>query len=230
MSVRRLARKIHLLLRKPPRTARDVVPDYGEYLRLQREEHLSHESEVKSWVAGQRRFVEMAFKEVPRESRVLDCGSGDGVGLEALRSMGFREVLGVEIAPSKAERGRRLGFRVEELDMHDLSLFQDGMFQAILCSHTLEHAYDPCCVLRELHRVLAPAGTLHVVLPYPDPGPRNELAHTAKYELGTDRDDGGEFTTRFFLEQGFDLLTKRFDSFREPELWLSLSAASQKSV
>jgi SAM-dependent methyltransferase len=222
MSLRRLARKIRLFFRKPPRSARDLVSSYDEYLRLQRDRHLSHESEVNRWAEGQRRFVATAFSAAPRDARVLDCGCGDGVGLEALRSLGFEKIAGVELSPLKAARARRLGFRVEELDMHDLSLFGDGAFQAILCSHALEHAYDPGLVLKELHRLLSPGGTLHVVLPYPDPGPRNELAHTAKYELGTDRDDGGEIATRFFLERGFDLISSRRDAFREPELWLML--------
>ena len=225
MSLQRLARKIRLFLRASPRNARDVVPSYEEYLRLQRDEFLSHESEVELWAAGQRRFVKTAFSDVSRDGEVLDCGSGDGVGLDALRSMGFQKIVGVELSPLKAARARGLGHRVEERDMHELSVFKDGTFQAILCSHTLEHSYDAGRVLKELHRLLSPGGTLHVVLPYPDPGPRNELAHTAKYELGTDRDDGADCTTRFFLERGFELLSRRFDRFREPELWLSLRSS-----
>jgi len=226
MSIRRFLNKLRLRFRTPPRTARDLIPDYEEYLRLQREEFLSHESEVERWVEGQRRFVEYAFRGKSRDLRVLDCACGDGVGLEALCALGFHDPVGVELSAGKARRARDRGFRVEELDMHDLTRLEAESFGAILSSHTLEHAYDPVGVLAEFHRLLQPGGALEVVLPYPDPGPRNERAHTAKYELGTDRDDGGEFTTRFFLERGFELIGRRQDSFREPELWLSLRRAT----
>jgi SAM-dependent methyltransferase len=203
-----------------------LIPEYAEYLRVQQEEFRSHESEVERWAEGQRRFVEYAFRGKPLDLRLLDCACGDGVGLEALRALGFRDPIGVELSAGKARRARDRGFRVEELDMHDLTKFEAGSFGAILSSHTLEHAYDPVAVLAEFHRLLQAGGTLEVVLPYPDPGARNERAHTAKYELGTDRDDGGDFTTRFFLERGFELVARRQDSFREAELWLSLQRAS----
>jgi SAM-dependent methyltransferase len=222
MSLRRILRKLRLRLRKAPRSARDLISDYGEYLRLQREQYLSHESEVDRWAEGQRRFVNAAFADLRRDARVLDCACGDGVGLDALRALGFRDLVGVELAAPKARRARERGFRVEELDMHDLSSLGRSRFDAILSSHTLEHAYDPGRVIEELARLLSPDGTLHVVLPFPDPGPRNELAHSAKYELGTDADDGGERVTRFFVDRGFELVARRSDEFREPELWLSL--------
>jgi SAM-dependent methyltransferase len=222
MGVRRLLRKLRLRFRRPPRSAGDLIDDYQEYLRLQREVYRSHESEVERWAQGQRRFVTLAFAGAPPSWRVLDCGCGDGVGLETLRSLGFREPVGVELSGVKAARARERGFQVEELDMHDLSLFEDGSFQAVLSSHTLEHAYQPARALAELRRLLVPGGPLKVVLPYPDPGSRNELAHAAKYELGLHRFDGGESATRFFQERGFELEERRFDSAREPEIWLFL--------
>ena len=222
MSLRRFLRKLRRRFRSPPRTARDLLSSYEEYLRLQRDEYLSHESEVERWAEGLRRFVGAAFADVPRTARVLDCACGDGVGLEALKTMGFQNPVGVELAPKKVERARQRGFRIEEADMHDLAILADGSFDAVLSSHTLEHAYDPGRVLAELRRLLVPFGTLHVVLPYPDRGDRNERAHAAKYELGTDREDGGEHATCFFLDRGFELVSRRTDDFREPELWLSL--------
>jgi SAM-dependent methyltransferase len=225
MSLRKVISRIRRALRGRPRTARDLVPDYAEYLRLQRETYSSHESEVERWAQGQRRFVETALALLPRTSRVLDCACGDGVGLDALESMGFEDPVGVEIAPEKAARARALGFRVEEADMHDLSAFADGSFDAVVSSHTLEHAYDPGRATLELRRLLVPGGLLFVVLPFPDAGERNELAHVGKYELGTDRADGGDAATRFFTERGFEVLSRRLDDFREPELWLFLRRA-----
>jgi len=230
MSLRRLARLVQKLrhrFRRPPRTASDLIRDYSEYLRLQRDVHRSHESEVERWAEGQRRFVRDALSELPRDARILDCACGDGVGLAAARDLGFLRLIGVDLAPAKAARARALGFQVEERDMHDLAVFTDGSFDAIVSSHTLEHAYAPARVLSELRRVLAARGLLFVVLPYPDTSPRNELAHPGKYELGTDRRDGGASVTRFFEERGFQTLSRRLDTWREPEIWLSLEKVGE---
>ncbi|HVR76130.1 MAG TPA: class I SAM-dependent methyltransferase [Planctomycetota bacterium] len=222
MSLRRMLEKLALRIRRPPRSARDVVPDYAEYLRLQREEYLSHESEVERWAEGQRRFIKTAFDRVPRSARVLDCASGDGVGLDALRALGFPTLVGVDLSPAKVARARMRGFQVEEADMHDLSRFEDGSFDAVLSSHTLEHAYEPGRVVLELRRLLSAGGLLFVVLPYPDRGTRNDRAHAAKYEIGTHDDDGGARAARYLAERGFEVLERRLDTFREPELWLFL--------
>ncbi len=136
--------------------------------------------------------------------------------------MGFSSVVGVELSREKAARARRSGFPVVLADMHDLGCFRDGAFDVIVCSHTLEHASDPGRVLMQFHRLLVAEGMLHVVLPYPDPGHRNELAHVGKYELGTHLDDEGRTLGGFFERRGFRVASHRFDSERESEIWLRL--------
>lgn len=44
-------------------------------------------------------------------------------------------------------------------DAHDLP-FKDGEFKVVLCSEVLEHLHTPECAIGEMHRVLAPGGTL----------------------------------------------------------------------
>jgi SAM-dependent methyltransferase len=221
VSLRRALEKLRLRFRRPPRHARDVVRDYEEYLRLQRQDYLSHEEEVERWAEGLRRHVRRTFESLPRESRVLDCACGDGLGLETLRELGFNALTGIELAPEKAARARARGFQVLEADMHHLGALASASFDAVLCSHTLEHAYEPGRVLDEFARLLRPGGMLDVVLPYPDPGARNERAHVAKYELGTDRLDGGATVARFLAAHGFEVLALETDAWREPELWLT---------
>jgi SAM-dependent methyltransferase len=227
MSWPRLLRKLRLATRRAPRSARDLVSSYDEYLRLQRETYRSFESDVPAWSDGQRRFLRLALRATPRTARILDCACGDGAGLGALREMGFSSATGVELCGEKAARAALHGFPVVTADMHDLGCFPDGAFDVIVCSHTLEHAYDPGRVVAELHRLLAAEAALHVVLPYPDPGHRNEMAHVGKYELGTHLKDGGGAVMAFFEARGFRVASHGFDSERESEIWLHLEKEKQ---
>lgn len=42
----------------------------------------------------------------------------------------------------------------------------DGAFDEVRCFHVLEHVVDICGVMDELHRVTAPGGRVHIVVPY----------------------------------------------------------------
>jgi len=51
-----------------------------------------------------------------------------------------------------------------QLDITDMAL-PDGSFDAILCSHVLEHVEDDGAAMRELRRVLTPGGWAIVMVP-----------------------------------------------------------------
>jgi SAM-dependent methyltransferase len=204
-----------------PTRYRDIVASYEAYASLQKTRYCSFESDVPKWEAGQRRYIEMAFSAAARDMRILDIACGDGVGLRCFRALGFADVTGVEFNPVKAERAGATGYRVLCQDMHDLSVFADESFDCVYSSHTIEHAYFPDRMVAELVRVLRIGGRLLVVLPYPDVTTENDPAHGAKYELGTNLTDDGQHVVAFFQRHGVRLETKRYDTFREPEIWLT---------
>jgi len=59
-------------------------------------------------------------------------------------------------------------------------------------------------------------------LPYPDISNVNDEAHGGKYELGTNKEDDGSAVVSFFTKYNLKLLSKKYDSYREPEIWLTL--------
>ncbi|MCV2368943.1 class I SAM-dependent methyltransferase [Roseateles oligotrophus] len=204
----------------PVKTYQDIVPDYQTYVGYQTDKWASHEITVPKWEQGQQRYLHAVFAEVPRKLRIADIACGDGVGLRHFKQMGFTDVVGVELNPSKLDMAEQSGYQVVERDMHDLCCFEAQSFDIVYSSHSLEHAYQPSKVLAEFHRILRPAGALFVVLPYPDMGDWNDEAHGAKYELGTNIKDNGASVVQYFERAGFKLLSSSFDSFREPEIWL----------
>lgn len=113
-------------------------------------------------------LLKMAQEIMP--CRILNVGMGGYpfVDIE-LTSRGF-SVTGVEYSHSLTvlarEVSRRRGCEVECVvaDGRDLP-FGDGSFDGCLCSETLEHVPDDAAVIREIHRVLRPGGTLLLTVP-----------------------------------------------------------------
>ncbi|GGO93606.1 hypothetical protein GCM10011584_32700 [Nocardioides phosphati] len=82
---------------------------------------------------------------------------------------------------------------VHDLDSGPLP-FEDGAFDYIECLDVLEHVRDMPAVMRELHRVLAPGGVLHI-----------EGPHFTSYTWPTDPTHQRAFainTFEFFVEGG----------------------------
>lgn len=211
----------------PVKTYQDIVPDYATYVQFQTEKWASHEITVPKWEQGQQRYLHATFFDLPRDVRIVDIACGDGVGLRHFKQMGFTDVVGVELNQSKLAMAGQSGYPVVACDMHDLACFEDGAFDIVYSSHSLEHAYQPAKVLAEFRRILQPQGALFVVLPYPDMGDWNDEAHGAKYELGTHIKDDGASVVRYFESAGFKLLSGNFDSFREPEIWLVFQRSAE---
>jgi 2-polyprenyl-3-methyl-5-hydroxy-6-metoxy-1,4-benzoquinol methylase len=100
--------------------------------------------------------------ELPRGSRALELGCGEGALGSRLRARGL-EVHGVERAPAAAQRAAAVLDRVHAVDLEHGDLdYPDAHFQLLLCGDVLEHLVDPWAVLRRVRRLLAP-GALAVV-------------------------------------------------------------------
>ncbi len=95
---------------------------------------------------------------VPAGSRVLDLGCGDGALLEHLIRAGGCDGHGVEISSDGFHACIERGVPVVQEDIDDgLGDFEDGSFDVVVLSQTLQATRRPAFVLREMMRV-APAG------------------------------------------------------------------------
>ena len=94
---------------------------------------------------------------------VLDVGTGNGYSAESFAERG-KDVTATVLGEDKW--GRPSGGDVEYVQANVESLpFQDGKFDAVWCSHVLEHVRYPGVAFEEVRRVLDDRGHLFVSLP-----------------------------------------------------------------
>lgn len=102
--------------------------------------------------------------------KVVDVGMGGYpfVDIELIKR-GF-SVTGIEYSQSLTvlarEVSRHQGCEFQCLVADGMRLpFHDGSFEACFCSETVEHVPDDTAVIREIHRILKPGGTLLFTVP-----------------------------------------------------------------
>jgi ubiquinone/menaquinone biosynthesis C-methylase UbiE len=117
--------------------------------------------------------------------RILDAGCGPAMIEPALLDRGF-EVHGIDVSPEMVRLGRA---RVAQHRLHERCTVEvgeierlgcpDAHFDAVVAMGVLEYVADHGVVLRELHRVLKPGGT--VVLTVPNRVSADRIARIACY-------------------------------------------------
>jgi SAM-dependent methyltransferase len=109
--------------------------------------------------------LERALDRPIRGLRLLNlaCGTGGfNVAAEAAGALSWGVDVdpdAVAVAEARVRRGRIIRAAAESLP------FRDGRFDVVYCVSTLEHVADRARALREIARVLGPAGTLYLHTP-----------------------------------------------------------------
>lgn len=132
-------------------------------------EEIERWSPIKVWVyslfsrnpKSNQAVVDLA--ELTDGDRFLDVGCGPGAAIENASRTGA-QVFGIDPSPSMVARARK---RVPEADVKVASAeeipFPDNQFTVVINVLSFHHWADREAGLREILRVLAPGGRLHVV-------------------------------------------------------------------
>lgn len=108
---------------------------------------------------------EAVLRLVPEAARrILDVGCGAGDNAARLRRPN-REIVGVTLSESEAELAREHCSRVLVTNLEQGLSLAGETFDAVVCSHVLEHICFPDRLLRDIRQALAPGGKLIVALP-----------------------------------------------------------------
>jgi methionine biosynthesis protein MetW len=101
-----------------------------------------------------RKDMELIAELVPRGSRVLDLGCGNGEFLAHLRDHRQCSGYGIEIADANVLACTQRGVNVIQLNLEEgLALFEDQSFDVVLQLDTLQHLRNTEKMLRETARV-----------------------------------------------------------------------------
>ncbi len=143
--------------RRDPRTARELREAYN----------LTH---ARGILRDRPRFYAMVRRKMslPPNARVLDVGCGGGDFLRAAEDFaaGNLAPVGLDISDFALREALRVAPRAPlVLGEGERLPFRDRGFDAVVCLGNLEHFLDPRRGVREMARVLKPAGEAWILLP-----------------------------------------------------------------
>jgi SAM-dependent methyltransferase len=97
--------------------------------------------------------------------RILDIGCGAGNLGGFIKKSKECEIVGITYSQAEAEQANQVLDRAIVVDLNASVLPELGQFDCIICSHILEHLYQPQEFLNKLHHYFVPDGKLIVALP-----------------------------------------------------------------
>ena len=96
-----------------------------------------------------------AGRDPARPCRLLEFAPSFGLSRK-LKRMPFVDYRSADLYRNKVD---------DRVDITDMRRYADNSFDVVLCSHVLEHVPDDRRAMRELHRILRPAGFAIVMVP-----------------------------------------------------------------
>ena len=130
----------------------------------------------RSWPAK----VDAIERTTHRNDSIIDIGCGTGSILRALQQRGFSNLHGLELSEFAVDRLGDQGIVMSHGDLLDIPL-DAATFDVAVASEVLEHVIRRKRFLRELTRIVKPAGKILIFVPDDCLGPISEPEHVIKY-------------------------------------------------
>jgi len=150
----------------------------SKYEDMQRIEHLRHLETDKEIVnidniKEQRPALHTRYSDalcsikkcLSTTSKILDIGCRGGLLMSYFINHGYKNIEGIDLLEDGLKLAESRGLSVSQCDMHNLGIFEDMSFDAVISTHSLEHCWDPRTALEEIHRILKNDGILYIEVP-----------------------------------------------------------------
>jgi SAM-dependent methyltransferase len=119
------------------------------------------------WFLARRRILDSLIERVvhpPERARILEVGCGTGHNLAMLGRFGTVEACELDKC-ARALASKRLGRKVKDARLPDLSMFERNAYDMVALLDVLEHVPDDIGSLRAIHRRMKPGGALLLTVP-----------------------------------------------------------------
>jgi SAM-dependent methyltransferase len=168
------------------------------------------------WFLARRRILAALIARIvcpARDARILEVGCGTGHNLAMLGAFGKVDACELDRS-ARSLASKRLGRRVKDARLPDLSMFDRDSYDLVALLDVLEHVPDDIGSLRAIHRRLKPGGALLLTVPAnPWMWSAHDVAHHhfRRYTRATLR--------RLFDQAGFEIqLLSHFNSLLFPPI------------
>lgn len=118
------------------------------------------------WFKSRRKYLLDLFKNVPKNSKILDVGCSSGVFLKELENLGFysNNLFGIDISEKAILNSKKNGLRnTFVMDAQNITL--DEKFDIIVASDCLEHLENETKALKNWKNLLKKEGEIYVFVP-----------------------------------------------------------------
>ncbi|MGB3241881.1 MAG: class I SAM-dependent methyltransferase [Candidatus Omnitrophota bacterium] len=105
-------------------------------------------------------------RDLDVDSRVLDVGCGEGLYLELLRGLGFRNISGIDPSDAMVSKALEKNLSVEKKYLQDVK--EKEIYDVVVMIDILEHLDDPGAALQKVNEILKKGGLLLMNMPVCD--------------------------------------------------------------
>lgn len=109
--------------------------------------------------------------QLPKDSVILDMGSGPGYFLDEMKERGYTNCVGVTLSPGDINTCQEKGHTIKKYDLSFIPQkdgYYDESVDFIFCRHSLEHSPYPIFTLMEYNRLLKQGSKMYIEVPAPD--------------------------------------------------------------
>jgi SAM-dependent methyltransferase len=108
--------------------------------------------------------IQPLVKDLPKTAKILDIATGKGYLLPILSSWGFSDISAADINDENFIQDR-IKYNFFKIDANRPMPFQEGQFDLIISSETIEHVENPIDFLRQLKSFLKDDGLMIITTP-----------------------------------------------------------------